>query len=81
MTEMIKAGENLPDISVKAIVKDEIKDIKLSFLFADHSLMHPKDKKIVLFSVPGAFTPTCSAKHLPGFLTYASAFKRKKLMK
>ena len=77
MTEMIKTGENLPDVSVKAIVKDEIKDIKLSLLFADHSLMHPKDKRIVLFSVPGAFTPTCSAKHLPGFLTYASAFKEK----
>ena len=41
--------------------------------------MHPKDKNIVLFSVPGAFTPTCSAKHLPGFLTYASAFKEKKI--
>ena len=38
MSEMIKAGEFLPDISVKAIVKDEIKDIKLSLLFADHSL-------------------------------------------
>ena len=79
MTEMIKTGEDLPDMSVKAIVKDEIKDIKLSLLFADHSLMHPKDKRIVLFSVPGAFTPTCSAKHLPGFLTYASAFKEKKI--
>ena len=45
MTEMIKAGDFLPDISVKAIVKDEIKDVKLSLLFADHSLMHPKDKK------------------------------------
>ena len=67
MTDVIKPGETLPDMSVKAIVKDEIKDIKLSILFADHSLMHPKDKKIVLFSVPGAFTPTCSAKHLPGF--------------
>ena len=76
---MIKVDDNLPDLSVKAIVKDEIKDIKLSQLFADHSLMHPKNKKIVLFSVPGAFTPTCSAKHLPGFLTYASAFKEKKV--
>ena len=79
MNEMIKVDDNLPDLSVKAIVKDEIKDIKLSQLFADHSLMHPKNKKIVLFSVPGAFTPTCSAKHLPGFLTYASAFKEKKI--
>ena len=79
MVDVIKAGELLPDMNIKAIVKDEIKDIKLSLLFADHSLMHPKDKKIVLFSVPGAFTPTCSAKHLPGFLTYASAFKEKKV--
>ena len=79
MSDTIKVGDNLEDLSVKALVKDEIKDIKLSLLFADHSLMHPKDKNIVLFSVPGAFTPTCSAKHLPGFLTYASAFKEKKI--
>ncbi len=79
MTDVIKAGDKLPDMSLKAIVKEEIKDIKLSQLFADHSLMHPKEKKIVLFSVPGAFTPTCSAKHLPGFLTYASAFREKKV--
>ena len=74
MSDMIKAGDFLPDISVKAIVKDEIKDIKLSLLFADHSLMHPKDKKNSIILSSGAFTPTCSAKHLPGFLTYASAF-------
>ena len=79
MTEVIKEGDKLPDLAIKAIVKDEIKDTKLSNLFADHSLMHPTDKKIVLFSVPGAFTPTCSAKHLPGFLKYASAFKEKKV--
>jgi peroxiredoxin len=34
-------------------------------------------KKVVLFSVPGAFTPTCSAKHLPGFVSNADAFKGK----
>ena len=38
-----------------------------------------KSKKVVLFALPGAFTPTCSAKHLPGFLTYCSAFKEKKV--
>ncbi len=34
-------------------------------------------KKVVLFSVPGAFTPTCSAKHLPGFIEHAAAIKAK----
>lgn len=36
-----------------------------------------KGKKVVLFSVPGAFTPTCSAKHLPGFIQQADAIKAK----
>jgi peroxiredoxin len=36
-----------------------------------------KGKKIVLFALPGAFTPTCSAKHLPGFIEQAAAIKAK----
>jgi peroxiredoxin (alkyl hydroperoxide reductase subunit C) len=35
------------------------------------------NKKVVLFAVPGAFTPTCSAKHLPGFLAHLADFKAK----
>ena len=44
MTDTIKPGDTLPDMSVKAIVKDEIKDIKLSLLFVKRDLM----KKTVL---------------------------------
>ena len=56
MSEMIKAGEFLPAISVKAIVKDEIKDVKLSLLFADHSLMHPKIKNSTILSTRSIYT-------------------------
>jgi peroxiredoxin len=45
------------------------KDVKTDDIF--------RGKKVVLFSVPGAFTPTCSAKHLPGFLTNADKLKAK----
>ena len=76
---MIKAGDDLPDLELKVIKKGEIKDLKLSMVFSDHSMLHPRKKKVVLFSVPGAFTPTCSAKHLPGFLTNVSTFKNKKV--
>ena len=47
-------------MAIKAIVKDEIKDAKLSTLFADHSLMHPKDKNSLIFC-SRCITPTCSA--------------------
>ncbi len=45
------------------------KDVTVSEVF--------KGKKVVLFAVPGAFTPTCSMKHLPGFLEQARAIKAK----
>ncbi|SBT17151.1 Putative peroxiredoxin [Marinomonas gallaica] len=35
------------------------------------------DKKVIMFAVPGAFTPTCSAKHLPGFVEHYAAFKER----
>ena len=38
-----------------------------------------QNKRVVLFSVPGAFTPTCSKKHLPGYVSNASAIKRKQI--
>ncbi len=74
---MIKEGEYLPDLELKIIQKGEIKDAKLSNTFIDKTTSLEKNKKIVLFSLPGAFTPTCSAKHLPGFINNFSSFKEK----
>src|ERR1700752_5199149 len=59
----IKAGERMPAGKFKRMTKDGPKDITTDDLF--------KGKTVVLFSVPGAFTPTCDAKHLPGFVQLA----------
>ena len=65
----IKAGEKMPAGTLKQMTKEGPKDITTDELF--------KGKKVVLFSVPGAFTPTCDAKHLPGFVELADAIKAK----
>ena len=65
----IKAGEKMPAGSFKMIGKDGMADVTTDALF--------KGKTVVLFSVPGAFTPTCDAKHLPGFVQHAAAIKAK----
>jgi glutaredoxin/glutathione-dependent peroxiredoxin len=65
----IKIGDKIPDISLKILTETGMEDISTAALFAG--------KTAVLFSVPGAFTPTCSAKHLPGFVTHAAEFKAK----
>jgi glutaredoxin/glutathione-dependent peroxiredoxin len=59
----IKAGERMPAGKFKRMTKDGPKDLTTDELF--------KGKRVVLFSVPGAFTPTCDAKHLPGFVQLA----------
>ena len=56
----IKAGDKMPAGTFKTMTKDGIQDLTTDQLF--------KGKTVVLFSVPGAFTPTCDAKHLPGFV-------------
>jgi peroxiredoxin len=63
-------------------VGDKIPDVKLAIATAEGpSAVQAKDyfagKKVALFSVPGAFTPTCSAKHLPGFVEKAGELKAK----
>ena len=65
----IKAGERMPSGTLKIMGDDGPKDLKSDDLF--------RGKKVVLFSVPGAFTPTCNAKHLPGFVANADKLKAK----
>lgn len=55
----IKAGDRLPEASFRVMKDGKPAEIKLSEI--------TKGKKIALFAVPGAFTPTCSARHLPGY--------------
>jgi glutaredoxin/glutathione-dependent peroxiredoxin len=57
---MIKIGDHLPDAKFKVRIDDGYGDMTTADVFAG--------KTIVLFAVPGAFTPTCSMNHLPGFL-------------
>jgi len=65
----IKAGDRMPAGKLKTMTKDGPKDVTTDELF--------KGKKVVLFSVPGAFTPTCDAKHLPGFVQLADQIRAK----
>src|SRR5215472_84156 len=65
----IKVGERMPVGTLKTMTKDGPKDLSTDDLF--------KGKKVVLFSVPGAFTPTCDAKHLPGFVQLADQIRAK----
>jgi glutaredoxin/glutathione-dependent peroxiredoxin len=65
----IKVGDKLPTVNLKHMDKDGMQTVSTDDLF--------KGKKVVLFALPGAFTPTCSAKHLPGFVTHSEAIKGK----
>jgi peroxiredoxin len=65
----IKVGDKIPSVKLKTMTADGMKEVQSDEFFAG--------KKAVLFAVPGAFTPTCSAKHLPGFVEHASDLKGK----
>jgi glutaredoxin/glutathione-dependent peroxiredoxin len=65
----IKAGERMPAGKFKVMGESGPQDLTTAQLF--------DGKRVVLFSVPGAFTPTCSAKHLPGFVVQAEAMRAK----
>jgi len=63
----IQVGDKLPDATLKVMTGEGPKDATTKELFGG--------KKVVLFAVPGAFTPTCSAKHLPGYIQRAKDIK------
>ncbi len=65
----IAVGDKLPDVKLVKATADGIDAVQSAEYFAG--------KRIAVFSVPGAFTPTCSAKHLPGFVEKADAIRAK----
>ena len=65
----ISVGDKLPDIKLTKATENGPEAVQAADFFAG--------KRVALFSVPGAFTPTCSAKHLPGFVEKADALKAK----
>ncbi|MBQ4799526.1 peroxiredoxin [Pseudoalteromonas sp. MMG006] len=66
---MIVQGQKLPDITLTQLTNDGMQTLTNKDLF--------DGKKVVLFAVPGAFTPTCSNAHLPEFITLADKIKAK----
>ncbi len=72
----IKIGDHLPEGTLAEFIEVETAGCSLGpNTFNVANLV--KGKKIAVFAVPGAFTPTCSAKHLPGYIRLAAEFKAK----
>lgn len=65
----IKVGDSIPSAKLMMASAEGPKEVTTEELFGG--------KTVVLFGVPGAFTPTCSAKHLPGFVNHIDAIKAK----
>ncbi len=65
----ISVGDKLPDVKLVKATQDGPEAVQSADYFAG--------KRVALFSVPGAFTPTCSAKHLPGYVDKAADLKAK----
>ncbi|MBJ26153.1 MAG: peroxiredoxin [Rhodospirillaceae bacterium] len=65
----ISVGDKIPSINFKQLGDDGLKDVVAE--------EYCKGRKVVIFAVPGAFTPTCSAQHLPSFQNNAEALRSK----
>jgi peroxiredoxin len=63
----IKIGDTIPSVTLKRLGENGMEDLNTNDYFAN--------KKIVLFATPGAFTPTCAQKHLPGYVNNAEKIK------
>ena len=68
----LKSGEELPDAKV-FIFDKEPKEASINQIIGDD--------KVIIFGIPGAFTPTCSTKHLPGFITSDNQLNAKNIKK
>ena len=66
---MIKVGDRLPDVQFNVPTSEGMKQMRTADVFGG--------KTVALFAVPGAFTPTCSARHLPSFRDHLDDFKSK----
>ncbi len=66
---MVKVGDTIPEATLKRVGESGIEDVPTKDLFSG--------RKVVLFGVPGAYTPTCSQQHLPGYIQNAEAFRSK----
>lgn len=64
----IKVGDRIPCVTLN-VIKDGVQSVSTDEIF--------KGKKLVLFSVPGAFTPTCSERHLPGYVEKFEDFRKR----
>jgi|TARA_B100000530_G_scaffold323363_1_gene259151 peroxiredoxin len=65
----VQVGDSIPDVTLKIMGENGPEDISTADVFSG--------KKVVMFAVPGAFTPTCSNAHLPGFVANADKIKEK----
>ena len=63
----ITAGSPLPDVTMKHMTSEGIADVNLASIL--------DGKKVILFGLPGAYTPVCSTQHLPGFIAEAERLK------
>ncbi len=66
---MIKVGDRIPSVTVRQVTENGVQEVNTDDFF--------KGRRVALFAVPGAFTSTCSAKHLPSFANNADSLKAK----